>query len=202
MFVVGITGGIGSGKTAATDRFAKLGIEIIDADVAARKVVEPGTPALRAIKGHFGQQILLATGELDRPALRQIIFSNNEEKKWLESLLHPLIGEEIMNGLQASRSPYAIFSSPLLFESGQEVICNRVLLVDVPMALQLERTMQRDDNDEAQVKRIIDSQMQREQRLTKADDIICNDRNLSYLYKKVDTLHHQYLQLAKEIKHD
>ena len=202
MFVVGITGGIGSGKTAATDRFAKLGIEIIDADVAARKVVEPGTPALKAIKGHFGPQILLATGELDRPALRQIIFSNNEEKKWLESLLHPLIGEEIMNGLQASRSPYAIFSSPLLFESGQEAICNRVLLVDVPMALQLERTMQRDDNDEAQVKRIIDSQMQREQRLAKADDIICNDRDLSYLYNEVDTLHHQYLQLAKEIKHE
>jgi dephospho-CoA kinase len=202
MFIVGITGGIGSGKTAATDRFAELGIEIIDADVAARTVVEPGTPALEAITNHFGQQILLATGELDRPTLRKTIFSNDQEKKWLESLLHPLIGQEILHGLQASRSPYTIFSSPLLFESGQESICNQVLLIDVPVALQLERTMQRDHNDEAQVKRIIDSQMQREQRLAKADDIIYNDRDLSYLYRKVDTLHHQYLQLAKEIKHD
>lgn len=198
MFVVGVTGGIGSGKTAVTDHFSKQGIEIIDADLAARKVVEPGTTALKTILEHFGKQILLANGELDRAALRTIIFNNSDEKIWLESLLHPLIGEEIMNGLQSARSPYAIFSSPLLFESGQEVICNRVLLVDVPVAVQLARTMQRDDNDEAQVKRIIASQMQREQRLSKADDVITNDQDLSHLYTQLDHMHKQYLQQAQQ----
>ncbi len=197
MFVVGVTGGIGSGKTAVTDHFAQQGIEIIDADLAARKVVESGSAALEAIKNHFGAQILLANGELDRPALRQTIFSNADEKRWLEALLHPLIADEIMNGLQAARSPYAIFSSPLLFESEQALICNRVLLVDVPVALQVQRTMHRDDNDEAQVQRIIDSQMSRQQRLDKADDVICNDRDLDSLYRQADTLHQQYLALAR-----
>lgn len=196
MFVVGVTGGIGSGKTAVTDYFSTKGIEIIDADMASRKVVEPGSEALDKIKKHFGQQILLSNDELDRAALRKIIFSDSAEKIWLESLLHPLIASEIMQGLQSARSPYVIFSSPLLFESGQETICNRVLLIDVPVALQLERTIKRDNNEEAQVKRIIASQMPREQRLIKADDIICNDKDLASLYKQVDTLHNHYLKLS------
>ena len=198
MFVVGVTGGIGSGKTAVTDYFSTKGIEIIDADMASRKVVEPGSKALDKIEKHFGEQILLSSGELDRAGLRKIIFSDSNEKIWLESLLHPLIATEIMQGLQSARSPYVIFSSPLLLESGQETICNRVLLIDVPVALQLERTIKRDNNDEAQVKRIIASQMPREQRLVKADDIICNDKDLASLYKQVDTLHNHYLKLSND----
>jgi dephospho-CoA kinase len=198
MFVVGVTGGIGSGKTAVTDCFAQKGIEVIDADIASRKVVEPGTPALVAIVEHFGKQVLLANGELDRAALRKIIFSNNEDKKWLEALLHPLIAKEIMHGLQSAKSDYAIFSSPLLLESGQQAICNRVLLVDVPEDLQLQRTMQRDNNDEAQVKRIMASQMQRQERLAKADDVITNDQDLDYLAAQVDKLHKQYLTMVTQ----
>ena len=198
MFVVGVTGGIGSGKTAVTDYFSQKGIEVIDADLASRQVVAPGSEALAAIKSHFGESIILANGELDRPALRKIIFSNNEEKTWLESLLHPLIAREIMHGLQSANSVYAIFSSPLLFESGQEAICNRVLLIDVPEELQVQRTMQRDNNDESQVKRIIASQMPRQERLAKADDIILNDQDMDYLFTQVDKLHKQYLNMAEK----
>lgn len=198
MFVVGVTGGIGSGKTAVTDYFSQKGIEVIDADLASRQVVAPGSEALAAIKSHFGEAIILANGELDRPALRKIIFSNNEEKIWLESLLHPLIAREIMHGLQSANSVYAIFSSPLLFESGQEAICNRVLLIDVPEEIQVQRTIQRDNNDESQVKRIIASQMPRQERLAKADDIILNDQDMDYLFTQVDKLHKQYLNMAEK----
>ena len=137
MFVLGVTGGIGSGKSAVTARFEKLGIEVIDADIAARTVVALGKPALEKIAERFGSSILLASGELDRPALRKIVFEKPEERKWLESLTHPLIRDEIMNGLKRAQSPYVILVSPLLIESGQYHFAQRILVVDVPESTQI-----------------------------------------------------------------
>jgi len=137
MFVLGVTGGIGSGKSAVTARFEKLGIEVVDADIAARTVVALGKPALEKIAERFGSSILLASGELDRPALRKIVFEKPEERKWLESLTHPLIRDEIMNGLKRAQSPYVILVSPLLIESGQYHFAQRILVVDVPESTQI-----------------------------------------------------------------
>lgn len=198
MLVVGLTGGIGSGKTAASDYFQQLGIDIIDADIASRQVVMPCTPALAAIAEHFGDEILTDEGSLDRASLRRKIFANPEEKAWLEQLLHPLIADEIMTNLQTVTSPYAIFVSPLLIESNQMDICDRLLVIDVPEALQLERTIKRDSNDEAQVKRIIASQASRQQRLEKADDVVKNTAGIHELQQQLLLLHQKYLKLAKE----
>ncbi len=197
-FVIGLTGGIGSGKTQVSDYFAKLGIDIVDADICSRIVVEPGKPALEEIVNRFSHAILDKTGNLNRAKLRKIIFKDPGEKQWLESLLHPLIFEEIMGQLQAASSPYAILVSPLLVEAGQNHFCQRVLVVDVPEDIQLARTMQRDDNSEEQVKAIMASQASRQQRIDYADDIISNDSNLESLYRKVDELHQRYLEYATQ----
>lgn len=196
MFVVGVTGGIGSGKTTATDYFAKLGIDIVDADIASRVVVEPGRPALQAIAEHFGEAILQQDGHLDRAALRQRIFADSTEKQWLEDLLHPLIAEEIEHALANARSPYAILVSPLLIEGGQHRLCNRILVIDAPETLQLSRTVARDNNDPEQVQRIIEAQASRQQRLEKADDVIENNGAVDTLHQQIDDLHQHYLQLA------
>ncbi len=198
MFVVGLTGGIGSGKTAASDRFAELGIEIVDADVASRVVVEVGSEAITKIAEHFGSDILLADGNLDRASLREKIFSDKTEKSWLEALLHPLIGMEIFQQLENAQSPYVLFVSPLMVESKQTVLTDRLIVVDVPEELQLERTMQRDDNDAGQVKAMMASQASREQRLEEADDVIINTQGLDFLDQEVARLHQTYLQLAEK----
>lgn len=198
MFVVGLTGGIGSGKSAASRRFEQLGITAVDADVISREVVAPGSEALQAIEQRHGKAILLDDGSLDRAALRQKIFSSPEEKAWLEGLLHPLIVNETLRQLEAADSPYVLFVSPLLVESGQKVLCQRLLVIDVPEDLQIERTIHRDNNPRDQVERIMASQASREQRLAMADDVICNDRNLKYLEQEVDLLHQRYLSLATE----
>ena len=202
MLIIGLTGGIGSGKTAVSDRFSDLGINIVDADIAARTVVSKGQPALSAIAQRFGSQVLLddnnpLAGELDRSALRNIIFNDVNERKWLEQLTHPLIREEILLGINATQSAYCILASPLLIESGQALLCQRILVVDVPESLQLSRTMLRDNNSETQVKAIICAQISRAQRLKQADDVICNDQTLSNLDRQVERLHQQYLSLAQ-----
>lgn len=197
MFVVGVTGGIGSGKTAVTNAFAALGIDIVDADVASRVVVEPGTTALAQIAQHFGPAILQADGSLDRAALRKIVFADADAKRWLEQLLHPLIGAEIRRQLDTARSPYAIFVSPLLVESSQRQLCDRLLVVDVPESVQLTRTMSRDNNDAEQVQRIIAAQASRQQRLALADDVIENTGTLEALQQRVAELHRGYLELAQ-----
>ena len=197
-FTIGLTGGIGSGKTAASDRFQNHGIAVVDADIAARVVVEPGRPALSAIADHFGEDILLADGGLNRAALRNVIFNDPEQKSWLEALLHPLIAKEITAGLQQASSPYALLVSPLLIESSQKDRCHRILVVDVPEALQIQRTAARDNNDPEQVKRIIASQASRQQRLELADDVVENDGSLQQLHQKIDDLHRRYLQLAAQ----
>lgn len=196
MFVIGLTGGIGSGKSAVSDRFAQHGITIVDADVAARVVVEPGRPALDRIAEHFGAELITAAGALDRALLRSKVFSNESERKWLESLLHPLIAEEIQSGLINSRSPYTMLVSPLLLETTQHSYVDRVLVVDVPVELQLARTMARDNNSEAQVRAIIAAQLDREARRSRADDLIINDGSLDQLQQQVDALHQRYLALA------
>lgn len=198
VFIVGLTGGIGSGKTAVSDRFAKLGIKIVDADVCARVVVEPGRPALAQIVDHFGPEVLQADGSLDRARLRQIVFANEAERKWLESLLHPLIFEEMWSQLQSANSPYAILVSPLLVEAGQNAICQRILVVDVPEDVQLARTMARDANSAEQVKAIMASQASRDARLAKADDVITNDSSLESLWQQVDQMHQRYLALVTD----
>ena len=197
MLVIGVTGGIGSGKTAATDRFREQGITIVDADLAARIIVEPGTIALEKIREHFGSQMITPEGTLDRKALRKVVFADPEQRKWLEQLTHPLIGQEILRQIQASRSPYTILVSPLLFESGQYRLATRTLVIDVPVDLQISRTLNRDDTDAEGVKAIIAAQIERNARIAKADDLICNDQDLSHLYREVDKLHSQYLTLAK-----
>ncbi len=195
--VVGVTGGIGSGKSAVTDRFEALGITVVDADLAARVVVEPGRPALAAIAEHFGDDILQADGTLDRAALRAVVFADDAERRWLESLTHPLIGQEILDQLTASTSPYTILASPLLLETTQRDLVDSVVLVDVPVEVQVSRTMARDDNDEAQVRRIIAAQMPREEKLARADIVIDNSGTLEALDARVAELHDEFLRKAK-----
>lgn len=199
--VIGITGGIGSGKSAVTDRFEALGITVVDADLASRVVVEPGGPALHAIAEHFGDSILLPDGRLDRAALRRIVFADDGQRRWLEQLTHPLIGQEIRRQLESASSDYAILSSPLLLETTQSTLTDLVVVVDVPEAMQLQRTMARDDNDEAQVKRIIAAQMNREDRLEKADIVIDNSGSLSELDAVVAELHKEFLARAATSGH-
>ncbi len=194
--IVGVTGGIGSGKTAATNAFADLGITVVDADRVSRDVVMPGTPALSAIAAHFGaDSVLAADGSLNRRALRDIIFASHDQKKWLEQLLHPIIRQEIILQLQQSTSPYTILSSPLLLETDQQTLCHRVLLIDAPESLQILRTVARDNTTEAGVKAIMDSQLSRQQRQARADDIIMNDKDLTALKHLVELQHQTYLEM-------
>lgn len=195
-FIVGLTGGIGSGKTAASDWFRAQGVTIVDADVVSREVVEPGTPALAEIHRHFGDAVLQADGRLDRAALRRIVFGQPDQRRWLEQLLHPLIGMEIVRQLAAATSPYAMLVSPLLFETSQRTFVARTLLIDVPEHLQLSRTAQRDGVDESQVKAIMAAQMSRAERRSRADDIVVNDGSLADLQEHLAVLHRQYLAKA------
>ncbi|MDE1169221.1 MAG: dephospho-CoA kinase [Pseudomonas sp.] len=194
-WVLGLTGGIGSGKSAAAQRFSELGIHVVDADQASRWVVEPGRPALAALAEHFGDGVLQADGTLDRAALRQLIFEDAAERRWVEALLHPLIGEEIARSLASATSPYAVFVSPLMVESGQYRITQRLLVIDAPREVQIERTLRRDATSPEQVQAILKAQASREDRLKKADDVVLNDRDLVWLYAQIDRLHHFYLTL-------
>lgn len=198
MFIVGLTGGIGSGKSAASDYFQSLGVPIVDADVVAREVVEPGQPALNLIAEHFGQDILTTDQNLDRTKLRQKIFENSSEKKWLEDLLHPIIRQEIRRQLAASHGPYAILVSPLLFETNQHALVNRSLLIDVPVEVQLARATNRDQNSREQIQKIIDSQLPRDVKLARADDVILNDKSLAALQDEIKKQHVRYLEYVNE----
>ena len=191
--IIGLTGGIGSGKTAVSDCFEGLGILIVDADLASRVVVEKGKPCLAKISERFGQNILKESGELDRAKLREIIFNSDEEKDWLESLLHPAIARQIQDELKVSTSPYSVLVSPLLFETGQNDFCDKVLVVDVPVETQVERTLKRDGVSEEQVQSIIKAQISRQKRLQLADEIIVNNSTLGALQLAVKKLHQQFI---------
>ena len=195
--VVGVTGGIGSGKSAVTERFQRLGITVVDADLAARIVVEPGGSALAAIAEHFGADILQADGTLNRAALRQWVFANRAERLWLERLTHPLIGQELRRQLAASGSAYTILSSPLLLEGQQKELVDCVVVVDVPEELQLQRATARDANSEEQIRRIMAAQLPRAQRRELADIVIDNSGSLAELDEQVQELHREFLQRAE-----
>ena len=192
--VVGIAGGIGSGKTAVSDRFRSHGIEVADADAASRRVVEPGEPALETITDRFGSGVLLGDGTLNRSMLRERVFHNASERRWLESLLHPLINQRIRDVLEAAPSPYAILVNPLMRR--RDPRADRILVVDAPVATQIERAMARDGVAESQVRAIIASQIDRRSRLRLADDVIVNDGSLDDLNDAVDRLHTRYLEAA------
>ncbi|MCU1718127.1 dephospho-CoA kinase [Pseudomonas sp. 5P_3.1_Bac2] len=194
-WILGLTGGIGSGKSAVAQHFIDLGIHAVDADHAARWVVEPGKPALAQIVAHFGSEVLQADGQLNRAALRQKIFSDPQQRRWLEALLHPLIAQEIAHSLAQAQSPYAILVSPLLIESGQYKLAQRILVVDAPEQLQIQRTMSRDQSSQEQVEAILKVQASRERRLSQAHDVLVNDRDLNWLRSEAQRLHDFYLTL-------
>tara|TARA_B100001029_G_C15057967_1_gene455927 strand:- start:217 stop:813 length:597 start_codon:yes stop_codon:yes gene_type:complete len=196
MFIVGLTGGIGSGKTVASDRFEELGVKVVDADIASRVVVENGQPALHSIEGKFGSDVISDDGSLNRAKLREIIFKDNEAKSWLEALLHPLIAKHISDEISRATSKYAVLVSPLLFETSQFEMCNRTLLIDVSKEVQILRTTARDNVSRSQVEKIISSQMDRDQKINKADDVIVNDGEINDLISKIDDIHQKYIEIA------
>ncbi len=197
-YIVGLTGGIGSGKSAVAGCFRRLGIKVVDADVAARAVVAPGTAALAQIGAHFGASVIQTNGELDRAALRKIVFNDAAQRQWLEQLLHPQIGQWIAAELAAAQSPYAILESPLLLETTQHSLTQRVLVVDVPEAVQVERAAARDHNDPEQIKAIMATQLSRAERRARADDLIDNSGTLDALEQAVAELHDHYCRLAEK----
>ena len=195
-YTVGITGGIGSGKSAVTQRLEEHGIPVVDADVVAREVVEPGRPALAAIAQHFGPEILLADGTLDRAALRKRVFEDPAERTWLEGVTHPAIREEIIHQLGQARAPYVVLSSPLLLEAGQNDFTDYVVVVDVPEELQVARTSARDNNDPLLVRKIMAAQLSRADRIARGDEVIDNRGSLDELREQVDALHQRLLSRA------
>jgi dephospho-CoA kinase len=194
---IGLTGGIASGKTTVAERFMQLGVPVIDADVAAREVVAPGTPGLAQVINRFGPAILTESGELDRRALRNLIFSDPVSRRDLEAILHPLIRAHMDRGAQVADGPYVIMAIPLLIESGLRDRVDRILVVDVEEAVQLQRLQARDGSTREQARAILESQAARSARLAAADDVLPNAGTVPDLRQAVDRLHEQYLQLAK-----
>lgn len=195
-WVLGLTGGIASGKTRVANTFAELGAQIVDADVIAKSLVAPGSKTLATIAEYFGNEIL-SNGELNRARLRQRIFENSSDKKWLESLLHPLIRKTIENYLAIPNSaPYLILVAPLLFENGLDQLAQRTLVVDTSEEQQLERVICRDGGNIETAKAIMAAQMPRLQRLGRADDSIDNSGAWADTQKAIAILHQHYLQLA------
>jgi len=192
-WVLGLTGGIGSGKSAVSAIFEELGIQVVDADIVAREVVEPGSVGLTKITAHFGDEILTNNGTLDRAKLRAIIFANESQKQWLNNLLHPLIRESMLSQLKQATSNYVILVAPLLFENGLEKYCNHTLLIDVPVDVQITRTTARDNVSVELAKQIIASQMSRADKQQKAGDILDNNRPLEEVKTDVQKLHEKYL---------
>lgn len=194
--IVGVTGGIGSGKTAVTDFFAAKGITIVDADVAARIVVEPGKPALTAIAKRYGKDILLGDGALNRRQLREIIFQDDAERIWLEALLHPLIREQIIAELEQAPSEYVVFVSPLMIETDQQELIHRLLVVDVSVETQIIRCTQRDSMTREQAEAIVRQQSSRQDKLNAADDVVDNEGSMDLLHQQLESLHQQYSSLT------
>ena len=197
-FILGITGGIGSGKSAATQWFESQGIVVVDADIVAREVVELGQPALKEIQLSFGDWVLLEDGNLNRRALREHIFQFPEARETLEKITHPAIRQSIIQQLQQAESPYVILVSPLLFETSQHKLVQHTLLIDADEQTQLQRASQRDGQTEEQIRKIIAAQMSRTQKQQLANDIVLNDGLLAHLHKQLQPLHLNYLQRAEQ----
>ncbi len=198
-FILGLTGGIGSGKSAATAWFEEQGIQVVDADIVAREVVQIGQPALAQIQQQFGDWVILDNGELNRRALREHIFTHPNARKTLEAITHPAIRSEIIQQLQRATSPYVILVSPLLFETEQHQLTQHTLLIDASEHIQLIRATQRDQQSAEQIQQIIQAQMSRQKKQALADDIIINDGDLIHLYQQLAPLHQQYLNRANGV---
>jgi len=197
VLIIGLTGGIGCGKSAAAEIFARLGASIIDTDQIARQLTALGQPAVTAIREQFGEDYFLPDGSLDRARLRHRVFSDAAAKKQLEALLHPLIKDEVRRRLMTVQTPYAIVAVPLLLETGayREMV-QRILVVDCGEEQQVERVMARSRLSEAEVRAIMASQIGRAERLRLADDIIDNHGDQTALQQQVEQLHRRYLHLA------
>ncbi len=203
MLVIGLTGGIGSGKTTVAEFFQEQGVEIIDSDLIAREVVAPRTPCLAAIRDHFGDDILLPDGSLNRKRLREIIFADAEAKRWLEALLHPVIRQRTREKIDAARGPYVILAIPLLLETRDRQRVDRILVVDVPREQQIARTLARDQVARSQLESTLAAQVTREKRLASTDDVIDNSATPAHTKAQVLRLHDTYLKLAgKTHSHD
>lgn len=197
MFILGLTGGIGSGKSAASSYFAQQGIIVVNSDQVAREVVLPGQPAWQAILDRYGPEVLQADQTLNRAWLREKIFAEPEERLWLESQTHPRIREATIEQLQQAASAYVILESPLLFKSKQSAMVQRTLVIDVPESIQLIRACSRDGNNEEQIRRIMAAQLPRLERISLADDVVDNSGSLAELYDRLAPLHQRYLELSK-----
>lgn len=201
MLKIGLTGGIGSGKSKVTEFFTRLGVPVIDADVIARALTFKNSQVIQAITQHFGAEVIDSEGKIIRSKLRDIIFSNNQERIWLEQLLHPIIIKEMQQQAENNTFAYCILVAPLLFESAlMQQWLDRVLVVDAPEARQIEFTMQRDKVSQDHVRKIMQSQLSREERLERADDVIVNDADLNNLFEKVQKMHQFYIKLSQEGK--
>ena len=199
-FIVGVTGGIGSGKSAVCREFQRHDIEVVDADIVAREVVVPGSDGLKMITKRFGTEILSSDGTLNRKALRNIVFSDEAKRRELEAILHPKIRKRIQQQLESSQSPYTLLCVPLMVERGSNnYACNRLLVVDCPEETQISRVMERDDLTRKQVLAIMATQATRQQRLAAADDVIINDGSIDDLAEKVKPLHEKYSVLSSRI---
>lgn len=201
MLIIGLTGGIGSGKSAVCAIFSELGVPVIDADVVARQVVEPGQPALEQVRAAFGDAILTPDGRLDRAKLGERVFADATQRRQLEAILHPAIRQAMLDQAKQLQAPYCVFAIPLLIEVGQTDMVDRVLVVDAPDALRRQRLKQRDAMDDARIDAIFAAQLDREARLARADDIIRNEADLARLRTQVMDLHNRYSQLARQEKY-
>ncbi|ENM5840318.1 dephospho-CoA kinase [Vibrio mimicus] len=198
-FVVALTGGIASGKTTVANLFHEhFGIDLVDADVIAREVVEPGTDGLKAITAHFGQTILNQDGSLNRAALRERIFAEPEQKTWINQLLHPMIRQRMQQALAQTTSPYTLLIVPLLVENQLQNMADRVLVVDVEESIQIERTIARDNVSIEQAQAILAAQATRAQRLAIADDVLKNDAKNQKLLPQITLLHQKYLAMSRQ----
>jgi dephospho-CoA kinase len=199
-FVVALTGGVASGKSAVARRFEALGIDVYDADIAAREVVAPGSPALAQIEFVFGHGVLNEDGSLDRRAMRERVFADPDARRKLETIVHPRVGTWLRRKVGMDRGPYCMLAIPLLVENRAEYDwVDRVLLVDAPEALQIERLLQRDGIGRGQAEQMLAAQATREQRRAIADDVIVNDREEEALDAQVTALHARYLALARDL---
>lgn len=197
-YTVALTGGIGSGKSTVANAFAELGINVVDADVIARQVVEPGSPALKAIAERFGAEMILADGSLNRRLLREHIFASPRDKSWLNGLLHPLIHQQTQQEMAQATSPYVLWVVPLLVENALYRKADRVLVIDVPVETQILRTMQRDGVTREHAENILAAQATREARLAVADDVIDNNGAPDAIASDVARLHSAYLKYASQ----
>ncbi len=196
-FIVGLTGGIGSGKSAVADRFARLGVAIVDTDQIAHELTAPGGAAIASIRAVFGDAVIDLSGALDRKAMRDLVFADADARRRLEAILHPLIGDESDRLCAIASSPYVVLAVPLLIESGTyRERCHRICVVDCPVEMQIERVRARNNLDETQIRAIVAAQTSREDRLAAADDVIDNSGDLEALDRQVEALHAFYLGAA------